>query len=306
MKRIMTVLCTLLLCIMVAGPVSVKAITPIDPEKAASLTLQYRYEETSFSGLDCSIYRVAEVAADGTFTLTGAFANYPVNIYGIGSQTEWRNIASTLSAYAAADQIQPDYTAQTDENGKVQFGNILPGMYLTLSVTGETDTKIVVFESFLTVLPMPSENEEHLYDVTAYPKAVSHTPTPEEKEYKVVKQWKDAGYTDERPESITVDIIKDGAVHSTQILSADNDWCYRWTAPDDGSQWQAVERNVSGAYSVTTVTDGTTIIITNAHPGEPEPPPTGDIWVLWPFLLLMIFAGGAVLVLAVWRMRCGE
>jgi hypothetical protein len=211
-----------------------------------------------------------------------------------------------MEAYIDADGIAPTYSSTTDANGTVAFTNIVPGMYLTLGVRSETPEKVVIFETFITVVPYPNNDGDHNYDVVSYPKSESYIPEKEEVEYRVMKLWSDSGNENKRPRSVTVDVFKDGVYQFSETLSSKNYWEFRWTAPDDGSQWQAVERNVSGAYSVTTVTDGTTIIITNAHPGEPEPPPTGDIWVLWPFLLLMIFAGGAVLVLAVWRMRCGE
>lgn len=300
MKRIFIML---LLCLMAVGSLSAKAVTPIDPEQPSSLTIQYRYENMDFSGLTCQIYRVAEVFPDGTYALTGSFADVPVNIHGVESQAEWKNIASTLIAYAAADRIQPDYTLATDENGNAAFQNILPGMYLTQSVTVQGSERILTFEAFLTVVPYPQEDGSHNYDVTVVPKVQHHTPTPQPLEYKVVKQWKDLGNTQQRPQSVTVDILKDGVVQSTQILSADNDWCYSWTAPDDGSLWQAVERSVPQNYTVTVVSRDNTILITNVYEAEQEPPKTGETMVLWPYMLLLCFCGGVLILLALWRMR---
>lgn len=303
MKKTITAFC---ICLILALFISqaAYAATPIDPERTSSLTLQYRYGENCFEGLQIQTFRVAEVFADGTYALCGDFRDYPVNIYGITSQGEWNTIASTLAAYAAADQLQPACTAMTDETGTVAFTDILPGMYLTLAVKVETQARITQFESFLTVVPYPSEDGDHNYDVTAYPKCSVHTPEPGELEYKVVKQWKDDGNTAKRPEYVEVDILKDGVVAFTQKLSSDNHWSYSWTAPDDGSKWQAVERNVPADYTVTVVENGNTIIITNVYEGEPiDPPPTGDTTVLWPFAIVMGLSGGIAMILAVWFKR---
>lgn len=303
MKRILHILCVLLVCLTAVGPLSVGAVNPIDPQQPASLTIRYRYEDLELSGLTCSVYRVAEVSPDGTYTLTGDFAAYPVNIYGVTSQAEWKNIASTLSAYIAADGLAPTGSLVTDANGTVAFTQLMPGMYLIQPVTVQNPDAVLTFEAFVTLLPYPQEDGNHNYDVTAVPKVQRYTPTPTPLEYKVVKQWKDLGHTTQRPESVTVDILKDGQVQSTQILARDNNWCYSWTAPDDGSVWQAVERSVPKDYTVTVVTRDSTIIITNIYESEPEPPKTGETMVLWPYMLLLCFSGGCLILLSVWRMR---
>lgn len=302
MKRILIALCALLLSVMAVGGLTAMA-APIDPERPASVTVCYRYDGQVFSDVECRIFRVAEVFPDGTYALTGPFADYPVNIYGIGSQAEWRNIASTLVAYIAADGIKPDHSVTTNAEGEAVFRNVRPGLYLISSVQAELPDKLVTFETFLTALPYPSEQGEHNYDVTLYPKARTHTPTPKEIGYKVVKQWKDAGNLPHRPDTVTVDILKDGVLQSTQILSPDNNWCYRWSAPDDGSKWQAVERNVPSEYTVTVVEEGSTILITNVYQSQQDPPETGETTVLWPFLLVMSMAGGLLMILAIRHMR---
>lgn len=276
----------------------------IDVNRESSLTLKYLYQGEGCTGLAITTYRVADISAEGAFTLSGAFSEYPVRVNGVTSQGEWREIASTLAAYIAADGILPTCTGITDETGTVSFGGILPGLYLTLSVSAEKEDVTVVFETFLTVLPYPDENGEQNYDVTAVPKWTSYPRTPEDIEKVVVKLWKDSGYEENRPQSVVVDILKDGVLASTQTLSADNNWTYRWTCPDDGSIWQAVERNVPAEYYVTVVENGNTIQITNIHEGdEPPAPQTGDTFVLWHYLLPMFLSGGGILVLAVYRRR---
>jgi len=306
MNRRLCAICLSLLLIAVLLPAQVRAVTPIDPDRDASLTLHYRHHDAPCEGLQISTYRVARVYPDGTYELTGDFAGYGVDIYGVTSQEEWNVIADTLSACAAADEIAPTCTGYTDENGVAAFENILPGMYLTLSARAEVETGTLVFGQFLTVVPYPQEDGDHDYHVTVYPKPVAHIPGADPVAYNVVKQWRDSG-SEHRPLSVTVEILKDGVLQSAQILSAENQWSYQWTAPDDGAQWQVVERPVPEGYSVSVVNRENTFIVTNTYTEiDDTSPETGDTIVLWPYVLGMCLAGGLIVALAVWRKREAE
>ena len=296
------VLTGLMLCILF--PCAVNAASAVDPARSCALDLEYAYGGKGFAGLDIRIFRIAEVFEDGTYQLTGDFSDYPVNLYDITSQTEWKTIASTLSAYVAADELEAAATLQTDAEGKVHFDALQTGMYLTLSVKADTDKEICTFESFLICLPNFDEQGEPFYEVTAAPKCEIYEPKPENVEFKIIKQWKDAGNTDKRPGSVTVEILKDGKRVSIQILSTDNNWSYRWTAPDDGSVWQAVEREVPEDYKVAVVVSGHTIVVTNVYDyGYETPPDTGVTTVLWPYVLLMCLSGLVILILGLGRRK---
>jgi hypothetical protein len=276
----------------------------IDPQRKSSLTLQYRYGEELFEGLFIRTYRVAKVSEKGEYRLHGAFAGYPVNIEGITSQTEWKRIATTLGAYVAADSIAETASGKTDKEGFVRFENLLPGMYLTLSVKSEKGNTITTFETFLTVIPYPGEGS-YLYDVTAYPKCQQETVKPQEKVYKVVKQWKDGDYAHLRPKKVAVDILKDGVLYESTQLLAENNWAYSWTVQDDGSKWQAVERDIAEYYTVSVEEFDSTIIISNIYDHEEEPPKTGESTLPHVYLMLAGGLGCLMLLAAVWRKRVG-
>ena len=302
MKKITALLLCIMLIVTVL-PLSAYAITPIDPTRPSSLTFQYAHNGKSFVGLTINSYRIAEVHENGTYELTGAFGGYPVKIYDVTSQAEWKKIASTLAAYAVADQLAPTCTGVTDGNGFVSFKDILPGMYLTLSVTVNEESEVTIFENFLTVVPHPSEDGNHNYDVTAYPKCESYVPE-KKTEYKVVKLWKDSGFEALRPDSVTVDILKNGVVYTSETLSQDNNWSYRWTTDDNADIWQVVERDVAADYTVTVTKEHSTFIITNCTThGEPLTPPTSDTGVLWIYQLAMCLSGGVLLIIAAWRRK---
>ena len=279
--------------LVVALAVPAAAVTPIDTDRACTLTVHYAREGVGFPGLTIEIYRMAEIFEDGTYALWGDFADYPVHIYGITSQTEWRQITSTLVSYVEADQLQPTATALTDDNGIASFENLKTGMYLVRGVRVEQEGNTLVFEDFLVSVPNPDADGVYQYDVAAKPKF--SIPQPEQTQHSVLKLWKDSGYEESRPEHVTVDIYKDGQLHSTQILSAENNWSFSWTA-EAGSQWHAVERNVAKEYTVTIVTEGSTILITNAREGEvPPPDDTGDGILTVVMLMAASFSGMTVM-----------
>ncbi len=300
MKKIISVISVcLVLLSTITSSISSYAINPIDTDKPCSLTVEYGYSETLFDGLEIYTYKIADVFEDGTYELTKEFSNYFVNIYGITAQSEWKKVASTLASYIAADSIEPTYKAITDTNGCAKFENIEAGMYLILErkvVSGET---VITFENFLTAVPSPSEKNEHLYDVFARPKHSAYTPTKKEFAYKIVKQWKDEGNSADRPDSVEIDLLKDGAVHTSVILDASNNWCYTWKCEDDGSKWQAVERNISSDYVVSVEYNNTSIIVTNTCFDAPEnPPQTGDISTTEPYIIAMSVSGILLMIIA--------
>lgn len=295
-------LCVLLISTGILCSLSVSA-EPFDAEHSCSLTLNYGKDGKAFEGLDIRTYRIAELVEDGGYRLCGAFADYSINVYNVSSQTEWKKITATLAAYITADGIEPDLEGKTDKDGSVRFSSIRTGLYLTLSVKHETEELVTVFEDFITAIPGRNSEGSYNYDVTAKPKYNSYVPMPSEVEFKVVKQWKDTGAENKRPQSIDVDIFREGAFVESVKLSADNDWCYKWTAPDDRSTWTAVERNISEGYKVTVISDGRTIVITNSYESPEIPPDTGDAESLMQYVLMLSLSGLALIALGALRMR---
>ncbi len=299
MKRIICFALAALLCALPC-----LALDPIDTERAASLTVQYKRGDTFYDGVEVKVYKIADAAPDGTYEMTADFKAYPVDIYGVSSQLEWKNISDTLAGYAVADNKTPTCKAIADNEGKVRFEGLFAGLYLTLGITVERNGETAVFENFITALPAPQEEGGHLYDVTAYPKCSAFTPKDEPKEYKIVKLWKDEGYSDKRPDAVEVDVLRGGEVVYSEKLTAENDWTFKWTAENDGSTWQAVERNVPEGYTVSVANSDGAIVVTNTFDyGQIPPPQTGDTAVLWPYIILMAVGGALMLTVAVWRRR---
>ncbi len=302
-KKTMTILLLAVMAVSLILPVMAE---PVDLNMPSSLEIVFRADGVEYEGLNVTIYRIADISADGSMSLAENFKKYPVNIYDVESQAEWHNIAETLAAYAVADDIEPYRTGVTGEGGTVKFENLVPGMYLTLSVRHISETEVVVFENFLSVIPRYNYEGKYDYDLTVIPKHEKYTPSKQMKEFKVLKQWKDGGREGSRPRSVLVEILKDGEVYTTQVLNAKNNWSYTWTAEDDGSTWSAVERDIPNGYFVTVNSDGSTLIVTNITDDSIAPPPTGDVGSNLPMIIILTFAGGMLLLVSAWRKRREE
>ena len=87
----------------------------------------------------------------------------------------------------------------------------------------------------------------------------------------VIKLWRDEGHEAQRPESITVELLRNGEVYDTVKLSDANNWKYDWTNLPKDSEWTVREAGVPVQYTVSTVQEGTAYILTNTYITEPEP-----------------------------------
>lgn len=278
----------------------------IDPSKKCSLTLTYTKENKVFPNLEIKIYRIAKLTNESEFEMTEPFDAYPVKVNGITSQAEWNEVASTLRGYIDADGIIPYRVQKTDVNGKAEFKDLDAGLYLVGEVSAEADSVSYVFYDSMMVLPS-YDGESYTYDVDAKPKSRQSEPSKEEKTYTVLKLWKDEGNTANRPDSVTVDIIKNGRVAETIVLSPLNNWTYTFTCSDESSL-SVVERNVAKEYTVkVTEKDSSFVIInTREYPQNERPanpPQTGDTFPLGFWILVLCISGLSLIVLGVIQRR---
>ena len=111
----------------------------------------------------------------------------------------------------------------------------------------------------------------------------------------VKKKWADPDDPD-RPDSVTIYLLKDGKKYDTITLSDSNKWIHKWSNLDEKHEWLAVEEPIEGytvlvtdektphAYTVTNtktperITDSD--IESDSDPDKPTPPlpQTGTLW----------------------------
>lgn len=264
-----------------------------DAEETGSIRLNY----SPVDNVEFSIYRAGEITENWEFVLSGAFQDIPADLNDLDTE-EMTALAETLAAYAAADGVVPDFTGATDAEGQVVFEGLTKGLYLVVGESAIRDG--MRYDPIPFLLTVPSKNVDGVWDyqTEADVKYETSVPTKEETEYKVVKCWAGDGSGTSRPVRITVDILKDGALYATQTLSSDNNWSFSWSAEDDGSVWQVVEREIPDDYTVKVERNKTAFILTNTYTEDlPEDvPKTGDAFS--PLLLVSILSlSGMVLIL---------
>ena len=304
-KHILRRLCLVLLCLLLCCPVQVQAATKLDVNAQCSLRLSYTHQNQGLENLEISLFRVGQVFEDGSYALTEPYDSYPVAIQGITSQKEWQDTAATLWAYISADGLTPDFTQTTDAAGAVCFTGLQTGLYLISGITCKTETTTCLFDDFLLFLPNANA-DAFLYDVDAQPKFSQFVSNLEMVEYSVAKLWKDRTAGKNRPDSVSIDILKNGKLQESVVLSEDNSWNHNWEAPE-GDRWSVVERQVPEGYTVTVSEEGTSFLVTNAvhqeDTEEPDTPQTGDTAPILLYVLLICLSGFGLLILGIALMR---
>jgi len=293
-------LCLAVLLGTLCCPAAALAISDIDTEKPCSLTLHYSRQGTAFSDLVIRIFQIAAFSDDGSYALTEAFSKYPVDIHGITSQKEWREVTETLVSYAQRDALAPTAESKTDQQGTAAFEKLDNGLYLVMYADAEDADGEARFAPFIVFLPTPNEDGEYDYEVEARPK---FSVTELSGNYSVVKLWKDAGNAAKRPQSVMVEILKDGALFKTVELNRDNNWSYTWETSDENSRWSVTEKEVPAGYTVAVAVKDNVFTITNSYPQTPgqKPPETGDMVQSWPYILSFVLSGVMILILVLHR-----
>lgn len=314
MKRTVCICCALLLCLCVLQGTCAAAV---DPARDCSLTLTYAQNGTAYADLNIEIYRVAALGEDGAYHLVEPYSGYPVSITGITSQTQWQEVAQTLNSYITSHQVKADASRKTDDKGQAVFTELEVGLYLVRGVSAQTKDGKVSFRDFMVYLPTPVDGVDD-YDVEAKPKG---TDEPDPEQYTVRKLWQDTGSTAQRPDTVCVEILKDGKVYQSVLLSSANNWTYTWQVTEPGSVWTVVEKDVPSGYKVTVTKNTTTFVITNTktttpgnpgNPGgttpggstpKPNTPYTGDEMPVTVYVLLLCAAGFVLIVVGILKLR---
>lgn len=261
----------------------------IDIDKVTNLTLNYSYDDYNFDDVSVKIYYIASINEDFDYQLESEFKDYNISINGIKTHEEWNILKQTLESYIKVDNIK-ELESYSIKDNKVEIQNLKTGLYFVETEKIDKEDYTLLFDSFLLNIPDLNEDGYWNYDVNVYPKAQSFTPKYEIVNYTVTKEWKDDKKN--RPQSVEVEIYKDGEVISNQILSSSNNWTYEWETVDDGSVWTIVERNVPDGYNVSILNSGRNFIIVNTSSNyEESNPQTLDNINLYFYLLIISFIG---------------
>lgn len=254
----------------------------VDPASHGSLTLNVAQNGTGISEVAFSAYRVASMNDEAQFEMLDGWVSGGVDIQNISSAEAWSSFAQSMLTQAAAKQA--DASGRTGTDGRLTLSGLPLGLYLVVGETMHYGEQIYVFAPFMVSVPN-KVNDAYNLNVTVDTK---FTVTDEVMDLSVMKVWKDEGYTNQRPESIVVDLYCDGGVNQTVTLSSANNWQHTFTNLSRLHTWTIMEKVVPTGYVVSYSTQGTMQIITNTIvvPATTPPaiPPTGLTW--WPVPVL--------------------
>ncbi|MBQ8312053.1 MAG: Cna B-type domain-containing protein [Clostridia bacterium] len=284
-KRLLCVLLCLLLlpCVACAGQ--------------GSITLSLMVEGNGLAGAEFSVYRVAALVNGASFALLPGYDAGDYDVNKLESAGDWAALAELLAGQATSGGTN----VTTNESGLAKLDGLEDGMYLVVGKKAELGGWTYDFAPFVMSLP-GKEDGGWSRDVQA---DVKHEREPVKCDIRMVKLWKDEGYTKQRPESIKVDLMRNGEKHMELELNAANNWSQIVTGLESIHEWTAREQVPEG-YQVEYAWQEGALVITNTLIKKPAPPPdipqTGLTW--WPVPVLDIL--GAVLFIIGWAMRRRE
>lgn len=149
-----------------------------------------------------------------------------------------------------------------------QLDGLKSNKFLGTFHTGETATLKVE-------LSVPVELDNKYANRVGEVDWIFHVEAYNESQLSVRKVWSD-GNANHANDSITVNLLKDGKVESSQELNAANGWAYTFDRLLEGHTWTVEEAEVPAGYTVSYNTVGTLTTITNTKKTPPKPDPDPD------------------------------
>ena len=146
-----------------------------------------------------------------------------------------------------------------------QLDGLKSNKFLGTFRTGETSTLKVE-------LSVPIELDNKYANRVGEVDWIFHVEAYNESQLSVRKVWSD-GNANHANDSITVNLLKDGKVESSQELNAANGWAYTFDRLLEGHTWTVEEAEVPAGYTVSYNTVGTLTTITNTKKTPPKPDP---------------------------------
>ena len=259
-------------------------------EPAKPLTVRAVFEgELPLAGMQFDAYRVVDCSDDGAWSLAPRFKAYQSRLETQNGDGEsWAALARVLEKVALMDEAcLPDASAETDESGTAVFDALEPGLYLMSGQSVCVNRQIYTPSPVLIVCSAEHEAEPKL------------TRSPEKADYSVQIGWDDETMTEQRPESLSVQLMCDGKAYGRPVqLSGEQDWYYTWSSLPTTHYWALAEQAVPGYLDAEVQKEGTAFRVTYAA-AQPEPQPEAEEapengnhgWLAAPVLILTAAAG---------------
>ena len=281
------------------------AATVVAGDGEGTINVHYAHDSAGLEGVVFHVYNVAKWANEGGYEPIGDFADaeqYPVNwdVLNADPQT-FRDMANTLAGYIDVNGTKPAASAMTDADGNVTFEKVGDGMFLVTAERLVEKTLECASSAMLVALPnVHVEDGANQRVVNIEPKSDCVVPEIKTETLNVKKVWKDAGNND-RPKSITVELLKNGESQETIELSDANNWQHTWAELESGNDWKVVEKDVPAGYTTIsdydmTAEDEASVTITNTKPAPPVTPQKPPAQTGADIALVVVVAGAALVL----------
>ena len=281
-RKIITVCITIILIFACAGRVLAEEF---DPSKTGSIsvTLVEQKQKEPIVGAELSVYYVATVSKDAEgkllYDYTEAFAPLDVAL-------DDAALAAKLDAFVSQNNV-PSIKIITNAQGTASCDALPLGLYF-VNQTG-------LVEGFAPCTPflvtIPNENDgEYVYDVNASPK----TDVARLTNITIQKVWNTDAST-KVVDSVTVQLLRDGVVVETAVLSDQNNWKVTYTNLPESDAYSIVEVDVPEGFTATYSKNEYIFTVTNTA----SLVQTGQL--IWPIPVLaisgMLFIAAGIMLL---------
>ena len=288
MKRILKAHLNILLCLALLLPVLLcGSVFPAyaRQETPCTLKIDYIHEEVAISGARFHLYRIADLDEQYLPIYTGSFSDLRLEL------KELPNSILDLYNRTQSGNLQPEKTLTTDKAGQASAQGIRAGIFLLVGEPVKQGRFTYHVDHQILRLPaLSAQNGQWENALTVHPKSSKLSEGLQLIGVKTVKRWEDKGYESDRPNAISVSLLRNGKVVSTVTLSQANNWSYTWTNLLPNAQW-SVREAVPEGYVAELEKDENTFTLTNYHKDIDQ---TGQIW--WPVVLVLCM--GLVLIMA--------
>lgn len=223
----------------------------------------YETEDFSITGVyvvgdvQFSLYKLGQLD-NGQFKPTDEYAGYNIDYHE-------NEAAQTYEAYITRDKQEPLLQQKTDNSNDVVFSGLSKGVYLLTGNSSEQNGEI--YYPLPAIAVLYDDENKNLPVVIKYKKE----SVQNKKDISVLKIWEDNNSKD-RPDEISVQLLKDGDLYESVILNDDNSWRYQWKDLDGSAEWTVTEEIVPENYTVKISDDGSSFVVTNTASVNDEPP----------------------------------
>lgn len=225
-----------------------------------------------------SSYTSSQSQTDNTVTITNTYHNDGSTIPPTDNKTHlnitkyWRDNDNQDGKRPSSVTVYLYNGTQKVDSATLSVSNSWSHDFTDLDETGHYTVKEGSVSGYASNIDQTSATNVNIYN-TLKNSSTGNTS----KTIVVNKNWNDNNNQDnKRPNSIKVNLLKDGTIIQNADLTSLNGWSYNFTGLDEDSQYTIEEVPVEG-YTATTATNGNVVIITNTYvptksPKNPDNP----------------------------------